>query len=281
MLNMSLLQGIEPYSSYATPDGAPVADRWKALQDNAAFAMLRQHGYRIITASAGYVHEEIRSSDEFINVEAADVVELHLLGRSAAGEVLRLLVPEFGDQQVRNRIESNLAGLVDAAREPDVGLRFALAHIPGPHPPFVYADSERPSLPYHEMFHYPVEAYGEQRLAETVRQNVDHLNDLILQTVEELVEVVGDGAVIVVMSDHGSRTHGLEGLSRADAAEQFPTLFAARTPDGSTPYEDDVQTADVLSTFFNHYLGTEFPPAPRVLESLDGVRFDPTTYDEL
>ena len=275
MFNMSLLRDIEPYSQYAKPADAPAADRVRALLHNRAFDILRAHGYRITTVAGGYTHEELRTADEYIDAGTADVVELYLVGRSGLGELLLAFMPEWGERQIRERIEANLATMdrlaADAAGHP----RFVYLHIPGPHPPLVYRQMERRYLAYDRIFEYPVELYGDDLMHEAYRQNIAHLNRIVLDSLTRLVHTVGHESVVILMSDHGSRTSGiLQPLSPDDVEEQFPSLFAARTPDGSELFDDEIMTANVLSTVFNRYLGTGIAPAPSIIETLDGTRYE-------
>ncbi len=275
MLNMASLRDMEPWSGYAKPADAPAADRVRALQHNRAFDLLREHGYRIISVGAGYTHVDVRTGDEFIDAGTADVVELHLLGDSAFGELIRVVMPGLGERQIQTRIEANLGVIDELARE-DVGRpRFVFDHIPAPHPPFVFAESDRPIVPLQDIFAYSADSYGEGLLREAYRQHITHLNNLVLESLRELVAVTGDESVIIVMSDHGSRTHGhSDKLSPEDVAEQFSTLFAARTPDEASIFDDDIMTVNVLSTVFDHYLGTDLPRVTGVTESLDGTQYE-------
>jgi hypothetical protein len=274
MLNMALLEDLEPWASYEVPAEAPAAERVQALQHNRAFETLREHGYYLTSISAGYTHEDIRAADEFIDAGTADVVELHLLGLTALGRFLQVLDPEFGEHQVGQRTEANLETLERLSGEVGERPRFVFGHIPAPHPPLAFAAVERPTVPLSSTFDYPAETFGEDLLEEAYREHIAEVDDRALDALRTIVSAVGDEAVIIVMSDHGSRTHGHEhALSPAEVDEQFATLFAARTPDGEVLCDDEVMTTNVLSTVFNRYLGTDIPPAERVFESLDGTRY--------
>lgn len=277
MFNMALLREIEPYSRYDKPSDAPAADRVNALLDNRAFEILRQQGYDIVSVGGGYTHEELRSADEFIDAGTADVVELFLLGQSAFGRLQQAVMPDFGEGQIRTRIEANLASVERLSDEPTTKPRFVFVHIPGPHPPFVYSTIERSYASTDKIFEYPVDLFGEDVMREAYRQHIEHLNDLVLDSLTSLVDTVGQESIVIVMSDHGSRTYGhVHTLSPDDVAEQFSNLLVARTPDGTPLFDDEVMTTNVLSTVFDRYLGTEMHRAPGITESLDGTQYDPS-----
>lgn len=275
LFNMALLQDLEPWSAHDKPADAPAAERVQALQHNRAFELLRDHGYRITSIGAGYTHEEVRAVDEFIDSGDADLVEVYLMGVTALGDLLQAFDPGFGERQVSQRIEANLDTLVELSQVPSERPHFVFGHIPGPHPPLALATVERPFAPLIELYEYPVDLVGEELLHETYRSHISELNDRALEALTAIVEAAGDESVVIVISDHGSRTQGFEhSLTSEEVDEQFSTLFAARTPDGEVLFEDDVVVTDALSTVFNRYLGTEIPPVDRVFESMDGTRYE-------
>ena len=274
LLNMALLEDLEPWSSYDKPADAPAADRIRALQDNRAFETLRDHGYHLTSISAGYTTADVRAVDDYVDAGTADVFEMHLLGETALGGLVQTIYPEFGDAQVRQRIEANLETLSRMAEESSDKPRFVFGHIPGPHAPYVYASVERPTVALLDIFHAPMEQYGIDLLKEAYAEHIAEFDDRVLLTLDTMVEAIGDEAVIIVMSDHGSRMtgHG-HSLSPAEADEQFSTLLAVRTPDGEKLFDEDITTTNVLSGVLNRYLGTEIESADRVFQSEDGTRY--------
>jgi len=133
---------------------------------------------------------------------------------------------------------------------------------------------DHPTVPLSYSSAYPLDDFGAALLSKTYREHVRALNERVLDALGPLVEAVGDEAVIIVMSDHGSRTHGTSHvLSPADVGEQFSSFLAARTPDGEVLFGDDAMTTNVLSTVFNRYLGTDIPPVRREFESQNGTRY--------
>ena len=271
MFNMQLLQDLKPWSEYAKPSDVPPADRAQALQRSHGLDVLREHGYRTTSISAGFTHEDIRAVDEFITTGQADLIEITLLGQTVLGDLLQAVDPHFAEHQVGQRVEANLGVLAQlAGREADRP-QFVFAHIPAPHPPLSFASVERSPVPLREAFRHPDSPVGDDLLREAYQQHVDGLNQRVLSALRQVVQEAGDDSVIVVMSDHGSRTSGPEAtLTGADVDEQFATLLAARTPDGAVIFGDDAITTNVLSTVFNHYLGTDIVQADRVFQSADG-----------
>ncbi len=273
LLEMALLDDVEPWADYDPQGSAPAAERAISLQQNRAFDLLREHGYRITSIGAGYTHIEIRAVDEFIDARTTDLIEFRLLGMSAVGAFLQWLDPEFGEGQVAQRVEQNLASLERLARDSGERPDFVFAHLPAPHPPYAFASVERPTVPLSDLFYYQPELFGEDLMKMAYRENVGGTAERVLDTLAEVVETVGDDAVIIVMSDHGARPHRYEGLTLEEAESQFAILLAARTPDGEVLFEDDALASNVFLTVANRYLGTDIPPVDRIFEAQDGVRF--------
>ena len=260
LFNMALLSDLAPWSDYDRPVDAPAAEHVQALQHNRAFELLKEHGYELTSIGAGYTPEDIRAVDQFVDAGTADVVELHLLGMTALGEALQMVDPQWAEHQAGQRVEANLASLTQIAGEDSDHPRFVFGHIPAPHMPMAFASVERPTVPLSEVFDYPEDLFGDELFRQAYREHVKGLDDRVLDAMTTIVQDVGDEAVIIVMSDHGSRSQGwLHTLSPQDVDEQFSIVLAARTPTGEALFEDDALATNVLSTVANRYLGTKIP----------------------
>ena len=274
LFNMALLSDLEPWSGYKRPVDAPAPEHVRALQNNRSFALLREHGYHLTSIGAGYTQEDVRAVDQFVDAGTADVVELHLLGATALGEALQVLDPQWGEHQAGQRAEANLATLTRLAAEGGDQPRFVFAHIPSPHMPLAFATVDRPTVPLADVFSYPRDLFGDDLFRQAYREQVEGLDERVLDAMTTIVNDVGDESVIIVMSDHGSRTNGgLGTLSAEDVDEQFSILLAARVPGGDALFGPNAMATDVLSTVANRYLGTDIPPVARVFESWNGSRY--------
>ena len=88
-----------------------------------------------------------------------------------------------------------------------------------------------------------------------LRNQIGVLNDLILGTLNDVVQN-DPSAVIILMSDHGSR------YSLADPSEQFHTFLAARTPGKHEVFADDEAAVNLLRRLFAEYFGAELERLP-------------------
>jgi hypothetical protein len=275
MFNLAPLDRLEPFSEGEFPLAAPAPARWLALQENRAFAILREHGYETVALGSGYSRTDIRSADRFIDVGTADDVEFHLLADSALREVVDAFAPTFATGEVRRRIEANLGALEGIAREPRDGPVFVFAHVPSPHAPAVF-DSNGNTLPaaVEYLFHQPGPSEDPVRHRADYGANLAHLNQLVTRTTRDLIQATNGEAVVILMSDHGSRSRGnTGGLTPADLNERFGNFFAYYTPDDTELFGDTVTPVNVLATLFDHYLGTSLPRWPDTLEGFVGESY--------
>jgi hypothetical protein len=101
--------------------------------------------------------------------------------------------------------------------------------------------------------------------------NLEQVNARVLPAVRDLMAATGGEAVIVVMSDHGSRSRGnISSLRPADVHERFGTLFAAHTPGHPGLLRDVITPVNLLAVLFDAYLGTSLPRHPDRLIDLRG-----------
>jgi hypothetical protein len=272
MFNLSLLDTLPPFSRYTRPLAAPASDRWRALQHNRAFDILREHGYEVISFAGGYSRADLRAADRFIDAGTADLVELHLLADTAMRDVFDTLLPTFATGQIRSRIEHNLAGMGGLAREDAPAPRFVFVHVPAPHAPSVYGpDGSTLPARLHWLFHDTRPGGSPDDHRARYVGNLEHLNRLVLPAIEDLVTATGGEAAIVVMADHGSRSRGNIGsLTGADVHERFGTLFAAYTPGHPGLFGEVVTPVNVFAVLFDAYLGTSLPRHPDRLIDLSG-----------
>jgi hypothetical protein len=169
-------------------------------------------------------------------------------------------------------VESNLEILTDLAQEVSTHPRFVFVHLPAPHAPLIF-DANGQTLPseLETLFHQPGPQDDRRQHRRQYRDNLKHLNGLVASSVRDLVQTADQGAVIILMSDHGSRSRGdVSVLAPADVDEQFGNFFAARVPGEPRLFPGDVMPANVLPILLNHYLGTALPRSPNLLVGMDG-----------
>src|SRR4029079_9283192 len=68
------------------PDSKP--ERWRRLQHNRAFDILRAPGYETVSFGSRYPHVDLVSADRFIDAGTADLNEIRLLGATGLREIV-------------------------------------------------------------------------------------------------------------------------------------------------------------------------------------------------
>ena len=113
--------------------------------------------------------------------------------------------------------------------------RFVFAHILSPHNPYVFGADGSPAEPCPGLLCANHVGPPNATLADRFVGQLRFLNDRVLAALDHIIEVDPD-ATVILFSDHGLRR------DRADMAEWFRTLFAAR----GASFPDDVTTRDVF-----------------------------------
>jgi hypothetical protein len=117
--------------------------------------------------------------------------------------------------------------------------RFVLAHVMSPHPPMVWDAAGRELAPPACFPECSIYQTWDDAGWEQLPGQLQHLNALVLESLEALVASKPD-ATIVVMSDHGMHRPG------SSDANVFRSLFAIRS---AVPLNvpNDIQPTEVLS----------------------------------
>ena len=233
------------------------------LNDNPAFDLLRDRGYRVIASSSGYEHVTLRGADEFLDDGSLNEVERHLIRFTTLHRIIDLLAPEALANQHRQRIIASFDFFRRVAEQPATQPTFAFIHVPSPHPPVVL-DTQGELLvppPREGVFdHLPMAddgraAYRDQ-LAFINRETLAALDDVDSHSVD------GDEPIVIVMSDHGAAPQAEVAAGRV-SDDHYANYFAIRTPVGIEPaLSADTTPVNLLSILFNSYLGTDYPMWP-------------------
>jgi hypothetical protein len=147
-----------------------------------------------------------------------------------------------------------------------------LAHVLSPHTPFTF-DREGliPDLECAPCDRYATIADESGMTDEAFRaamiDQIHYLNRLVLDSLEGLLAASPD-AVVIVFSDHGTRSYPL------DPDEWFATLFAARTPGHEGIYGPAARPIEIFPRLLSAYFGDEIPIAEdRTYHAPEGIRY--------
>ena len=233
------------------------------LNDNPAFDLLRDRGYRVIASSSGYEHVTLRGADEFLDDGSLNEVERHLIRFTTLHRIIDAIAPEALPNQHRQRIVASFDFFRQVAEESATQPTFAFIHVPSPHPPVVL-DSKGELLvppPREGVFdRVPIAEDGRAAYREQLtfinRETLAALDDVDRHSAE------GDEPIIIVMSDHGAAPQTEVAAGRV-SDDHYANFFAIRTPPGSQPaLSADTTPVNLLSVLFNTYLGTDYQMWP-------------------
>ena len=227
-----------------TPPPADPAEQYRrvmlALGEAPVLDGLRAKGYEIVTVPSPFDSAELTSADRILRPPEWSSFELSLIQHSLGGQLAFTLAPGIAFDQHRARLASTLQLLGDEMAHASSTPRFVFAHLLLPHAPVVFtADGS----PVQGPACFPgCNIYGMTSEADWAAfpGQVEHTNELVLAVVDR---IVGEdpGAIMIVMSDHGSPRTGEAPVNA------FRNLFAARLPLDWAPYEDDITPMTVLA----------------------------------
>ncbi|MEX0625999.1 MAG: sulfatase-like hydrolase/transferase [Chloroflexota bacterium] len=200
----------------------------------------RRDGYEIVTIPSAFESAALTSADRILTPPEWTSFELSLIQRSLAGQLAFRLAPGVVFDQHRARLESTLQLLGDEMARTSATPRFVFAHLLAPHAPVAFRADGSPAEP---PACFPgCSPYGITSAAdwEGFPGQVTHVNELVVAVLDR---IIGDdpGALIILMSDHGSPRTG------EAPANAFRNFFAARAPANEVQYEDDVTPMTVLA----------------------------------
>ena len=88
-------------------------------------------------------------------------------------------------------------------------------------------------------------------IGEPVRDQINHLNTLVVETTRGIISASKRPVVVVVFSDHGFR-HNLD-----DRDEMLRSLFLSYTPGRAGLFPSDASPINVIPRILNAYLETD------------------------
>lgn len=269
MLHRDYLERVEALA--ALRDGGPIHPTVRrVINDNPTFDDLRGAGYLIHTNAVPIERYAMRGAGYLIDGGQLNEFEISLFRSTFVGDAVDLIAPGFAAEQHRRRIQHDLQAIENLATERSDVPRFVLAHLLSPHHPVVWAADGSPVNP-------PLvgDFYGDTLIEQGTSRGVfidryvgqlEHLNGMVLQTVDAVIQNEARPSVVIIMSDHGSGI-GMD-PDQPDGGDLFgrtANLFVARTPGRKGVFPDDVTPVDVFRLLLDEYLGTDFgrvPPLP-------------------
>lgn len=225
---------------------------------SAVMDVLTTHGYWTVSVPPSFGEVALLRAHQVIESPAMTQFEEQLVRTSILGPALSVIRPTFTMEQHRAAVEGNLAAFEQIADTELKRPMFAYVHVLSPHTPFVFGANgslppPAPCYPGCGLWDAAIEQLGYTK-AEYAMRLEEQLGWLNARLLEAIDDVISDdpNAVIILMSDHGSRAE------RSNPAEYFRNFVAARTPHHASLFPDDIHTVNVLSATMNAYLSEDF-----------------------
>lgn len=198
-LNMAYLDDEIGEKARMTNDPYPL---FRLIQSNRLFEFLSMHGYRIVAFASGYRLTEINSADLFLApVKSFTQFQNELINLTP----LPLWLLDEQNAAHRRRIRFIFDRLPDAS----AGERpsFVFAHIPAPHPPFVFgADGEAVSFDIRFITDDGdrlTTIIGLENYQKAYISQVSYLNRLLMDTIQKIQSSARRPLIIIIQGDHG------------------------------------------------------------------------------
>lgn len=271
LLHMEYVENIE--SLHETLQGR--APLYPALYDtvnhNPVFDTARREGYQVVAVSGGFEQLAPRQADVFLDSGAMNEFELKLLNSTFLGQIVSFVAPRFAASQHGDRIRASLDLLGEVARAPHSSPRLVFAHVPTPHQPAVFdSDGTLIPVPIDDNFYADSakqKGQSRERFSAEYRAHLTYVNQLVVASLDEVLEASALPPVFVFLADHGSasRVDWLvtqpEEADPAHLLERTGTFFAALTPGRGGVFPEDISPASVFRHLFDAYAGTSLGPA--------------------
>lgn len=221
----------------------------RSLDNPPALSRLAQLGYE--TVSAGRPADYITlNTNRYPDAGWLNEFEHQVLSRTALSAVS---VPVILDAR-RGEVLETLREGPRVAEDPDPS--FLFAHVVSPHLPFLFdREGEQPRISCVACTfatHIDHSGLTADEFYAAYADQLHYLNGLVLETLDGILER-SPNAVVVVMSDHGSRAN------RIPDDDWYATFFASRTPGHPALFPDDARPIEIFPRLLNAYFGDDIP----------------------
>ncbi len=226
----------------------------QVINDNPTLSLLHGRGYEVEAIVSGWEQVTMREADRLVDTGQINEFEIGILRRSLVGHVLEALAPDFVSAQQRDRINGVFDALETAPSRLGTRPRLVFAHVPSPHPPWVYnADgTPRTVVKLDSIYGETPASMGLtiDELKVGYRGQVIDVDRRMLESLGQLdaaIAAAGRPAVTIIFSDHATWI----GADGGDIRLRFKNLLAVRSTAGEIPIRPNETLVNLLPTVFN------------------------------
>ena len=263
LFQMRHLVGLPELTAPWGPEPNDVQRLRMLLNDAPGLAALRGLGYRSVAMASGFAEVELRRVDRLVEPPQPNEFEVSLIRGTGLGRILQATAPDLLPALQRDRITSSFADLRAIAAEPHDGPRFVFAHLPAPHPPWVFGPAGEPRRESVYTFYNDSARERQVDRIAAFRQALDqsaYTDDLVIEMVDAIRDASPSPPVIVIFSDHGTGTgfdhlHPLE----SDLVERTSNILAASTPGHPGLFAEPATPVNILPMLLRAYFDQAVP----------------------
>jgi len=252
----------------------------RAIQQAPFADALRERGYEIVTSTSSFTETDLLTADRVLDPGQPTNFENHVMETTMVARIVETVAPGLLARLQVDQAVEGLDHLRSVARERSTQPIFMLTHIEAPHTPFA-VDAAGDPAPMPDCYpiscsafdhYFSVLGMTRDEYSERLAGYLAYTNRHVLDAVAEVVRERPD-AVVIVLSDHGSR------YDEDDPQEHFRNLFAARTPGAADVFPPGTHLVNVFRHLSNAYFDTDFEPMPYQAWFSDGLLLDLAAVD--
>ena len=212
------------------------------IDHNRIAALLRARGFRFVSIPTGFGLTAAPSADLLLDAPKKAPPRIPPFPTPLESLLLQNTPFAFHNQPLRQGFDDHRARILAAfAHLPDAAAlpypKFVFAHILVPHPPFVFDADGKPVQPEGQSTFGLGDASNYHGTRAMYRRGyasqIGFVNRETLAALDAMRRASKRPSVIVVMGDHGARSHtDWSSLARTDVHEAFSNLFSVSLPPG-------------------------------------------------
>ena len=266
LASMLHMEYVEEIPLFQNPTQDPAGQHRLATRGilQAPFAeALRERGYEIVAGTSSFTETDLTNADRVLDAGQPTNFENHVMEITPIAGAMQALWPGLLGRLQTDQVREGLDSLRRVASGSQQGPIFMVSHVEAPHTPLAVDAAGNPA-PMPEC--YPRSCTAFEHYISTLEMTQDEYGERLegylawtnRQVLGSVIEIVRErpDAVIIVMSDHGSR------FDPDDPDEHFRNLFAARTPGRDEVFPAGTHPVNVFRSLSNAYFDTQFPLLP-------------------
>jgi hypothetical protein len=222
------------------------------IRNNTVMGQLHNLGYTTMAFSTGYVFTEMKDTDIYVQLPGRPPSDFQItLTNLTPLAQVAAIGKRRQDSFRREQILYTIDHLSDATEIEAPA--FVFAHVPAPHPPYVFGANGEP-VPSR-----PEEAYDYAEYVEAYTNQLAFVSKRLGAEIDEILAQSSEPPIIVLQADHGP----VSAKYTNDPASYFPermSIFNAYyfpDQDYDTLYED-ITPVNTFRVIFNAYFGTDY-----------------------